>query len=364
MDEIPFVNLSRQVKALRPELLSAVEEVLSDRTFILGKHVQGFEDNFAAAHGVSHGIGCASGTAAIFLILKALGIQPGDEVIVPSHTFIASASAVCHAGATPVFADIEPRAYTLDPASVAEKLSPRTRAIMPVHIYGTPCRLDLIADLGRSTQASVIEDAAQAHLASYNGRHVGSWGDAATFSFYPGKNLGAFGDAGMVVTNDAALAQHVRLLRDHGRQSKYVHEIPGYNYRMDGLQAAFLSVKLRYLARWNDRRREVAARYDDALQPLGFKVIEPHDVSAYHLYVVEVSNRDEVQTYLKERGIATGVHYPVPLHRQPAFRELGSASLPVTETIVQRILSLPICGEISDSEQARVIETFLEVARP
>jgi dTDP-4-amino-4,6-dideoxygalactose transaminase len=360
------VNLSRQIAALRLELMTGVEEVFADQAFILGKHVECFENAFAAAHGVSHGIGCASGTAAIFLILKALDLRPDDEVIVPSHTFIATASAVCHAGGKPVFADIEPQAYTLDPASVADRLSSRTKVIIPVHIYGTPCRLDLISDLVRGTRASMVEDAAQAPLASYGGRHVGSWGDATAFSFYPGKNLGAFGDAGMVVTSDAGVARHARLLRDHGRLSKYIHEIPGYNYRMDGLQAAFLSVKLRYLARWNERRRELAARYDDALRPLGFKAIEahPHAVSAYHLYVVEVSNRDEVQTYLKERGIATGVHYPVPLHCQPAFRHLGPVTLPVTEKIVQRILSLPICGEISNSEQEQVIEVFLKIARP
>ena len=366
MEAIPLVNLARQISTLRDELTATFHEVLESCSFIQGQYVERLEREVAAAHDVSHGIGCSNGTAAISLALQAAGIGAGDEVIVPSHTFFATASAVCHAGATPVFADVEPEAYTLDPGAVATKLSPRTKAIMPVHIYGTPCRLDALSDLARDTGAILIEDAAQAHLAFYAGRYVGAWGEAATLSFYPGKNLGAFGDAGMVITNSAGLAQRVRLLRDHGRSSKYIHEILGYNHRMDGLQAALISVKLRRLQQWNARRREVAAHYDSAVIPRQFKVIRPpkNAVPVYHLYVVEVSNRDEVQKHLRAHAIATGIHYPVPLHLQPPFRELAGGSLPVTERIADRVLSLPICGEISPPEQERVIQRFVEVARP
>ena len=364
---VPLVNLDRQYETIRADVQAAINRVLESKAFILGPFTEAFERDFAAFQGARHAIGCSSGTSAISLVLEALGIGPGHEVVTVGHTFAASASAIRHAGAVPVFVDIEPAAYTMDPACLEAALTPRTKAIMPVHLYGTSCDMPAIAAVAERHGLVVLEDAAQAHGASWNGQPAGSQGRAATFSFYPGKNLGAYGDAGAITTNDDALAERLRKLRDHGRLSKYLHDIIGYNHRMDGIQSAILSVKLRYLAGWNERRRAVAARYDAALRPLGLKTIEPPKAvtPVYHLYVVEVANRDAVQKALSAAGIASGVHYPVPLHRQPAFAPWsGSARLPVTERIVERIVSLPICADISDEEQDTVIDAFTAVARP
>lgn len=365
--KIPFVNLDRQYDALRVEIAAAIDQVLDSKAFILGPHVEKFEREFATFQNTKHAIGCSSGTSAISLVLEALGIGHGDEVVTVGHTFAASASAIRHVGASPVFVDIEPDAYTMDVGSLESAITARTKAIMPVHIYGTPCNMLAINEIAERRGIAVLEDAAQAHGATIRDRKIGGFGNAATFSFYPGKNLGAYGDAGAVVTNDDALADRVRKLRDHGRLSKYVHDVVGYNHRIDGIQGAILSVKLRYLAAWNERRRIVASRYDAALCARGFKTIKrpPGSGCVYHLYVVEVSNRDAVQNALAERGIATGVHYPVPLNRQPAFAPWAAGvSLPVTERIVPRILSLPICAEITDEEQDQVIAAFLDVAAP
>jgi len=348
------------------ELRSLVDASL-DFWLTAGRFAEKFEREFAAFHDVRHAIGCSSGTAAISLVLEALGIGQGDEVVTVSHTFAASANAIRHVGAVPVFVDIEPEAYTMDSRRLESAISARTRAIMPVHLYGTPCEMGAICELAERKGLAVLEDAAQAHGAALSGRKVGGFGRAAAFSFYPAKNLGAYGDAGAITTNDAALAERTRKLRDHGRMSKYMHDIVGYNHRIDGIQGAILSVKLRYLAKWNERRRAVAARYDEALRSQGFKTVEPTDAAtpAYHLYVVEVSNRGVVQKALADRGIATGVHYPVPLHQQSAFaRWAGNTSLPITERVAGRILSLPICGDISDAEQDRVIEAFSAIATP
>ncbi len=365
--QIPFVNLDRQYEALRGEIGTAIGRVLETKAFILGPFVEEFERAFANFIGAKHAIGCSSGTSAISLVLEALGIGPGDEVITVGHTFAASAGAIRHVGAIPVFVDIEPNAYGLDPGALEPAITARTKAIMPVHIYGTPCDMAAICEVAARYKLAVIEDAAQAHGASIGNRMAGSFGSAATFSFYPGKNLGAYGDAGAITTNDDALDQRIRKLRDHGRMSKYMHDIIGYNHRMDGIQGAVLSVKLKHLAAWNARRRAVAARYDAALRQRGFKTTEPAAGanSVYHLYVVETSNRDVVQKVLAERGIATGVHYPVPLNKQPAFAHWANGTtLPVTEGITTRVVSLPICGEITDEEQNRVIETFLDIGKP
>jgi dTDP-4-amino-4,6-dideoxygalactose transaminase len=365
--KIPFVNLDRQYDALRDEIATAIGQVLDSKAFILGPYVEKFEREFAAFHDTKHAIGCSSGTSAISLAVEALGIGGGDEVVTVGHTFAASAGAIRHAGAVPVFIDIEPAAYTMDVGAIEAAITSRTKAIMPVHIYGTPCDMPGIGEIAKRRGIAVIEDAAQAHGATIGGRKIGGFGAAATFSFYPGKNLGAYGDAGAVVTNDDALAERIRKLRDHGRMSKYLHDVIGYNHRIDGIQGAILSVKLKYLAAWNERRRAVAARYDAAFRPRGFKTIEPPSgtESVYHLYVVEVSNRDVVQHALADRGIATGVHYPVPLNKQPAFAPWsGDAPLPVTERIVPRIVSLPICAEITNGEQDQVIAAFLDVAAP
>jgi dTDP-4-amino-4,6-dideoxygalactose transaminase len=364
---IPLVNLERQYQGLRDEMTSAIQQVLQSSSFILGPFVDTFEQELAGYLHVKRAVGCSSGTSAISLALEALGVSEGDEVITVGHTFAATASAIRHVGAAPIFADIEPASYGMDPEDLSRLISNRTKAIMPVHLYGAPCRMASINAIAAEKGIPVLEDAAQAHGADVDGRKVGGLARAATFSFYPGKNLGAYGDAGAVTTDDDTLADRIRSLRDHGRTGKYVHNVIGYNHRMDGLQGAILSVKLRYLTEWNSRRRQLAARYDSQLRPKGFKTIEPpnNTTSVYHLYVVEVSNRLKVQTALKERGIATGVHYPVPLHQQPAFAPwAGDRPLPATERIASRILSLPICGDLTDDEQDRVIDAFLEVAEP
>ena len=365
-ERIPFVNLDRQYDKLRGELAVAINKVLDAKAFILGPFVEEFERGFAAFTNTKHAIGCSNGTSAISLALEALGVGEGDEVITAGHTFAASAGAIRHTGAVPVFVDILPGSYGMDPAAVEKAITPHTKAILAVHIYGTPCDMGAITEIATRHKLAVLEDAAQAHGAAFGGK-VGGLGHAATFSFYPGKNLGAYGDAGAVTTNDDAVAARIRKLRDHGRMSKYMHDVVGYNERIDGIQGAVLTVKLKYLAEWNEHRRQVAARYDAALRPKGFKTIEPLDgaTSVYHLYIVEVANRDMVQKALSDKGIATGVHYPVPLHHQPAFAPWAcGVVLPVTEKIVPRIISLPVCGEITDAEQDRVIAAFLETAQP
>jgi dTDP-4-amino-4,6-dideoxygalactose transaminase len=366
MNKIPFVNLDRQYASMRVEIDDAIQAVIDRKAFIQGPFVEAFERSFAAFSQCKHAIGCSNGTAAISLALEALSVGRGDEVITPSHTFAASANAICNVGAVPVFVDIEPEAYTLDVAAVARAITSRTKAILPVHIYGTPCDMVGLKRMAEERGVAIVEDAAQAHGALIGQTPVGGLSAATTFSFYPGKNLGAYGDAGAVITNDDALALRLRKLRDHGRTSKYLHDSIGYNHRMDGIQGAILSAKLKHLAKWNDRRRAIANRYDGALQQRGFKTIKPaaDATPVYHLYVVEVANRDEVQSFLRANGVETGVHYPVPLHRQQSFAaQCAGQSFPVTERIVERIVSLPICGDLADDEQNHVIDCFLRVAR-
>ncbi len=365
LQKIPFVNLGRQIERLRPDLVAAFEAVLDSRGFIKGPHVSAFEAAFAEALGGPHTVGCANGTAAVALALEAAGIGPGDEVIVPSHTFIATAEAVCHVGATPVFCDIDGDTYTLDPEDVERCLTPRTRAVIPVHIYGTPADMDAVMALAAAHNLVVVEDCAQAHLATYKGRMAGTIGTAGTFSFFPGKNLGALGDAGAVTTMDPVLAERIRKLADHGRLSKYEHDIVGYNQRLDGLQAAMLSVKLPHLRAWTERRQAVAAYYDSRLKPVGIKVITPPPgaVSVYHLYTVEVDDQKKTAAALSALGVETGVHYPCPLHLQPAFRHLRGGALPNAERAAARVLSLPICGEITDEEAEYACDQVLAVLR-
>ena len=367
MNRIPLVNLGRQYDSMREEIDSAIRAVINSRSFIQGPFVEAFERSFAAFCGAQHAIGCSNGTAAISLALEAAGVRSGDEVITVAHTFAASANAICNIGAVPVFVDIEPDSYTIAVENVAAALTKRTRAILPVHIYGTPCNMVDLAAVVAGRDIVIVEDAAQAHGALSDGKPVGTFATAATFSFYPGKNLGAYGDAGAVTTNDTAIAERLRKLRDHGRSSKYLHDSVGYNHRMDGIQGAILSVKLERLAQWNETRRKLAARYDSAFRQCGFKTISPSNRTqpVYHLYVVECANRNEVQAILAAAGIDTGVHYPVALHRQVSFaQQSANVSLPVTERISDRILSLPMCADLIESEQDRIIEQFLRVARP
>lgn len=366
--KIPLVDLHRQHAEIGDEILSAITEVVESQYFINGPRVRKFEQEFAKYHGNAFGVGCANGTSAISLVLDALGIGPGDEVITVSHTFFATAGSISNAGARIALVDVEPASLTMDIAALEAAITPQTRAVIPVHLYGTPADMSSIKQLAEKHDLYVIEDAAQAHLARWSGQPVGTFGDAATFSFYPAKNLGAYGDAGFVLSTTKALANRVKQLANHGRTKKYEHELLGNNARMDEIQAAVLSVKLAYLENWNATRRTMAARYDAALVPAGFKVLQPPQQAepVYHLYVVEVSNREEVRKHLSEKGIETGIHYPVPIHLQPVYAEQGwrRGQFPITERAVERILSLPLCGNICEASVEATIESFLEIARP
>lgn len=313
---VPFVDLSAQHKTIATEVEQAISGVLQRTDFILGESVAQFESEFAARCGVEHGIGVDSGTSALELALRACGIGPGDEVITAANTFVATALAISYTGATPVLVDIDPQTYNIDPARIESAITARTKAIMPVHLYGQPADMDSILDIAQQHGLIVIEDACQAHGASYKGKPAGSLGHAAAFSFYPAKNLGAYGDAGMVVTHDAEIAEQVRLLRNYGSLKKYHHEVRGYNRRMDTLQAAILQVKLQHLPAWTNARRQHAQAYLEQLQDhdLGLPH-EAHDVQhVYHLFVVRSQNREQLQAHLKDHQIATGIHYPIPLH--------------------------------------------------
>jgi dTDP-4-amino-4,6-dideoxygalactose transaminase len=356
---IPLVDLKAQYAAIRPAVDNAVQSVLDSTNFIMGPEVRIFEQAFAVWCGVAECAGVASGTAALDLVLRALGVGQGDEVITVAHTFIATAEAISATGARPVFVDIDPLTYTMDPRALAAAITPSTRAILPVHIYGQPADMDAIMAVANRYGLPVVEDAAQAHGATWNGVRAGGLGTAACFSFYPGKNLGAYGDAGAVTSADAALAAQVRLLRNHGRRSKYLHEVKGYGERLDTLQAAILSAKLPYLDEWTDARRRLAARYSVLLEDCD--LVLPHVAAqadpVWHLYVVRTPQRDALLQHLQANGIGAGVHYPVPLHLQPAYAELGYApgALPVTEEVAATCLSLPLYPEMTSAQQERVV---------
>jgi dTDP-4-amino-4,6-dideoxygalactose transaminase len=359
---IPLVDLKAQYESIKPEVDEAIQRVIANTSFILGEEVKGFEEAFAAFCGVRYAVGVASGTAALHLALLACDVGPGDEVITSPHTFVATAETICHAGARPVFADIDLASYNIAPTQVEAAITPRTKAIIPVHLYGQPADMDPLLDIARHHGLKVIEDAAQAHGAEYNGQRAGTLGDVACFSFYPGKNLGAYGDGGMVVTSDAEIADGVRLLRNHGRHSKYEHLIVGYGERLDALQAAILGVKLRHLDEWNERRRQVASRYRELLANHAIQV--PQEVDGvrhvYHQFVVRVQDRDAVRERLKGDGIAAGVHYPIPLHLQPALAwlEYQEGDFPNAEWAAREVLSLPIYPEITEEQIAQVAQSL------
>lgn len=361
---IPLVDLKAQYAAIREAVDGAVQAVLDSTNFIMGPEVKAFEGAFAAWCGVGHCAGVASGTAALDLVLRSLGVGPGDEVITVAHTFIATAEAISAVGARPVFVDIDPRTYTMDPAALAAAITPQTRAILPVHIYGQPADMDAIGAIARRHGLPVVEDAAQAHGATWNGVRAGGLGTAACFSFYPGKNLGAYGDAGAVTSADADLAAQVRLLRNHGRRSKYLHEVKGYGERIDTLQAAILHAKLPYLDGWTAARRRLAARYTALLAECDLTLphVAPQAESAWHLYVVRTPQRDALLDHLQAHGVGAGVHYPVPLHLQPAYAELGyrRGQLPVSEEVADTCLSLPLYPEMSEAQQDRVVAVIAE----
>ena len=364
---IPFVDLAAQYADIKDEVSAAIARVIEAQAFIQGPYVKQFETEFCAAHGAPHGVGCSNGTAAIQLALQALGVGPGDEVITVPNTFFATAEAIVQVGATPVFVDIDPRTHGIDGTAIEAAVTSRTRAILPVHLYGNPCDMDAVMAVAARHRLVVIEDAAQAHLAVYRGRFAGTIGDAGTFSFYPGKNLGAYGDAGFVFSRAAEVDETIRKLLDHGRSGKYEHDTMGANNRMDGIQAAVLSVKLRHLADWTRTRRAHAALYAELLEGSGATLVQPTEGAepARHLLVVEVGNRDEVAEHLRRDGIATGIHYPLPLHLQPAlaFLDLPAGSFLVTERASKRILSLPICGSLRSDQVERIAERVRESAR-
>lgn len=361
---IPFNQLKPQHEALRPELTAAFARVLDSGYLVLGREVEAFEAAFAAYCGCAHGVGVASGTEAIQLGLTALGVGPGDEVITVSHTAVPTVSALTSAGATPVLVDVDPTTMTMNASRIEERITRRTRAIVPVHLYGHPCDMDPILAVARRHGLRVLEDAAQAHGARYKGRPVGSLGDACAWSFYPTKNLGAMGDGGMVTTDDPAVAERVRRLRAYGQTSRYVHETKGINSRLDELQAALLAAKLPHLEGWNAARRERAARYGALLDGVAKPTAMAWAEHVYHLYVVRVPGRDALQAALQSRGIGTLVHYPIPVHRQGAYRELADQApyLPVTERVTAEILSLPLYPELPLADVETVAGAVTEIA--
>jgi dTDP-4-amino-4,6-dideoxygalactose transaminase len=364
--KIPFVDLSAMHRPLEPEFLEVFTRVLRSSAFVLGPEVKQFEDAFAAYIGTSHCVALTNGTAALHLTLLALDIKPGDEVITVPHTFIATAEAISAVGARPVFVDIDPVSYTMDPALLERAITPRTRAILPVHLYGQTADMDAIVEIANRHAIPVIEDACQAHGAEYKGRRAGSLAVAGCFSFYPGKNLGACGEGGAVTTDDPELAHRVRMWRDHGSKQKYVHQFPGLNMRMDGVQGGILAVKLQHLDHWNAQRRQAAAQYREALA--GSEIILPAEMPwgkhVYHLYVIQADDREGLRRRLEAAGIESGLHYPIPLHLQEAYRFLGyqQGSFPVTEAMVGRILSLPMYPGISTDAVARVAEEIMETS--
>jgi len=361
---VPLVDLKAQYADMQPEIDMAIQRVLSHSNFILGDEVVCFEDNFARFIGSKGAVGVASGTTAIHLALLACGVGPGDEVITTAHTFIATAEAILHSGAHPVFVDIDPKTYLIKPDKIELSITSRTRVILPVHLYGQPAEMTQILDIAKRNHLWVIEDAAQAHNAHYRDQKCGTLGDLACFSFYPGKNLGAYGDAGAVTGNNVELLNKVRKLRDHGRISKYEHDEIGYGERMDALQAAILNTKLFHLDEWTTLRRQHAADFNRLLSEtqLIIPYESPNGRHVYHLYVVRTKQRDQLLDYLKSRGIGAGIHYPIPLHRQPAFLKLnyGSIQLPITEQIANEVLSLPLYPELKDEQIHYVASTIQE----
>jgi dTDP-4-amino-4,6-dideoxygalactose transaminase/acetyltransferase-like isoleucine patch superfamily enzyme len=363
---VPFVDLRTQYRSLKPQIDQALASILERGAFIMGKEHNEFECAFADYIGVKHCIGVSTGTDAIELALRACGIGPHDDVITVPNTFIATTEAITQTGAHINWVDVAPCTYNMDPQNIEATITSRTRAILPVHLYGQPADMDPIMDIARRNGLKVIEDCAQAHGARYNGRKVGTFGDAACFSFYPGKNLGAYGDGGAVVTNDDSIAERVRLLRNHGQQEKYVHIIEGGCRRLDNMQAGVLMVKLPHLDRWNARRRQAAALYDELLRGVPGVVtpyVQPGMEPVYHLYVVQVTHRDDVRASLQNEGIETGIHYPIPLHQQPAYAHLGHRphDFPVSMALGRKILSLPMFPEITD-EQIRTVVDALRCA--
>ncbi|MFZ1947443.1 MAG: DegT/DnrJ/EryC1/StrS family aminotransferase [bacterium] len=358
--KVPFVDLKSQYQAIKPGIDSAIGSVVQDAAFVGGKYVEAFEKQFAEMCGCRHAVGVSSGTSALHLAMVAMGIGPGDEVVTVANTFLATTEAVTHAGAKFRLVDIKEQTFNIDVGAIAKAMTPKTKAIIPVHLYGQMAEMDAIMDLAARRGLMVIEDACQAQGAEYKGKRAGAWGHAAGFSFYPAKNLGAYGDAGAVTTDDEVVAERVRLYANHGRRSSNDHAVEGFNARLDGIQAAVLSAKLPHLEGWNRMRSEAAARYDRLLAGLDVEVPKqtPGAKHIYHLYVIRVKNRDRVKAEMESRGVGCGLHYPIPLHLLDAYKYLGlgPGSFPATEAAAREILSLPMFAEITEEQQRYVAD--------
>jgi dTDP-4-amino-4,6-dideoxygalactose transaminase len=364
--KVPFVDLRTQYHAIQDEINAAIHQVINDAAFVGGKYVSVFEKNFSAFTGGKFCIGVGNGTDAIFIALKSLGIGPGDEVITVANTFIATAEAITMTGAKVVFVDCDKQTYNIDISKIEAAITARTKAIIPVHLYGQPADLGGISLIAEKYMLQLVEDAAQAHGAHYQKKSIGSISPLNCFSFFPGKNLGAYGDGGAVVSNDEELATRVRMIANHGRIKKYDHEFEGINSRLDGMQAAILAVKLRYLEKWTERRRAIAAKYDKHLEGVVLTpFVAPGVRHVYHLYVIRVKNRDQVRIQLDEKGIATGIHYPIALPFLQAYRYLGHKpeDFPVSYALQNEILSLPIHGSMPEEQVDYVIEHLLQAVQ-
>jgi len=363
MQKVPFVDLAAQYASIKQEIDSAIAAVIAESAFIGGRFVKAFEEQFAEFLGIEHCIGCANGTDSLEILLQALEVGPGDEVIVPANSWISTSEAVSTTGATPVFVDCHPRFYTIDTNKIEEKITLRTKAIIPVHLYGLPAEMDHVLEIAQRHGLHVIEDCAQAHGATYKGKLVGTIGDAGSFSFYPGKNLGAYGDAGCMVTSNETLATKARMIANHGRLGKFDHIMEGRNSRLDGLQAAILSAKLPHLPRWTELRRSHAAVYGRLLADVGIQLPEapPYSQHVYHLYVIQIPDREHVREKLAASGVDTGIHYPIPLPFLKAYSRMKHQpeNFPVASAGMGRILSIPIFAELTEN-QCEYVSTLLK----
>ncbi len=364
---IHFVDLDAQYQAIKLEIQGAIQGILETKDFIHGKSVEEFSRLFSKAQGSQFTVGCANGTSAITVALRALNVGVGDEVITVANSFFATPEAIAEVGAKAVFVDCEADTYSMDVSQIEGKITNKTKAIIPVHLYGNPVDMDAVMKIANKYNLHVIEDCAQSHLATWNGKGTGTFGNMGTFSFYPGKNLGAYGDAGAITVQDSKLHQLVSMHVNHGRTKKYEHDFCAGNFRMDGLQGAILNVKMKYINAWTEQRRELACYYESLLKPHGIKTIATRKEAkcVYHIFLVEVSNRDEVMDHFKKLDIGCGVHYPIPLHLQPALRHLEykKGDFPVTEKAADRILSLPMYAELSKEEVKKVCDELIKVAK-
>jgi dTDP-4-amino-4,6-dideoxygalactose transaminase len=364
MRKVSLLDLTAQYKDIKSEIKQAIDNVLESGNYIMGPFVKNFEQAMAEYCGTKYAIGVANGTDALLLTLDALGVGAGDEVITTPFTFFASAEVISQLGATPVFVDIDPKTYNMDPAKVEAAITPKTKAIIPVHIFGQPVDMDEIVDIANKHNIAVVEDACQAIGSKYKGKKIGSIGTAGCFSFFPTKNLGGYGDGGIVVTNDEELARKIQILRVHGSNPKYYHSIIGYNSRLDALQAAMLQVKLKYIDQWNQQRRDKAAVYNEALKdlPIQLPYVKENREAVFHLYIIQTKYRDELMAHLKEHGIASGVYYPVPLHKQEVYSGLGyeDGSLAESEKAALGTMALPLYPELALDDQEYVISVVRE----